>query len=81
MRYRIFCLYASLKGEEPGPWLIAAEDEYAWEGAPERCEGVFAAARELAERNDWDVREISILVPMDAVYTAFESPEIAATVE
>ena len=79
MKYRIYALYASLKGEKP--WMIAAEDEYCWEANPDRCEAVFTAARKLAERNDWDVREVTLVLDIDAVYKAFRAPEIDAEAE
>lgn len=81
MKYQVFCLYASPKGEEPSPWLIAAEDEYAWEGDPERCEAVFKRAREEAERSGWEVREVSLLADVGAIYKAFEPTEVEAIVE
>lgn len=81
MTYQVFCLYASVKGEEPSPCLIAAEDEYSWEGDPSRCEAVFKAARDLAERNDWEVREITLTVDIEAVCRAFEPTEIVALLE
>jgi hypothetical protein len=81
MTYSIFCLYASIQGEtEPSPWLIAAEDEYAWEGDPERCEAVFKKARDDAERNGWDVREVTLNSDINAICKAFEPAEIDATV-
>lgn len=80
MSYRIFCLYASLKGEEPAPWLIAAEDEHAWEGDPERCESAFKKAQAQAEQDGWETREVVLTLDISAVYKAFESPEIPAQV-
>lgn len=79
MTYTIYCLYASMRDDEPSPWMIAAEDEYAWEGNPERCEAVFKAARQLADRNDWDVREIELTVDLDAIYAAFNPTSVQAT--
>lgn len=81
MKYRVYCLYASLKGEEPAPWLIAAEDEYAYEGDPCRCDAVFQKAKDDAERNGWDVREVILLADIRAVYKAFEATEVPATVD
>lgn len=80
MTYRIFCLYASMKGEEePSPWLIAAEDEYSWEGDEDRCEAVFKAAREEAEKNGWEVREVTLLASIDAIAKAFNPTEVRVT--
>ncbi len=82
MTYSIFCLYASLKDEpEPSPWLIAAEDEFAWEGDPDRCEAVFKVARDLGDRSGWDVREVTLTVDIDAVCKAFEPVEVEASVD
>lgn len=80
---RIYCLFASLKGEEPGPWLIAAEDEYAWEGDEARCKAVFEKARAEAEESGWDVREVVLLVDYytdTGIAKAFLPPEITAEV-
>lgn len=78
--YNVYCLYASLK-EDVGPWLIAAEDEYSWEGNPERCEAVFQQARDEAAVNNWEVREVTLLVDLGAIYKAFEPTEVQAEVE
>ena len=69
-----------MKGEEPLPWMIAAEDEFSWEGDGDRCEKVFADARALAEKNGWDVREITLVVDGAKVCGAFEPVEIDAEV-
>jgi hypothetical protein len=80
VNYRIYCLYASMK-DDPGPWLIAAEDEYAWEGDPDRCEASFKKVRDEARSCDWDVREVTLLVNVDQVCKAFEAPEVKAIIE
>lgn len=78
--HRIYTLWASLK-EDPGPWLIAAEDDHAWEGDPDRCEAAFKAAREKAEKDNFEVREITVLVPYENIVRAFEVPEVDGLVE
>jgi hypothetical protein len=60
--------------------MIAAEDECSWEGDEDRCEKVFADARTLAEKNGWDVREITLVVEDAKVYGAFEPVKIDAEV-
>ena len=81
MTYQIFCLYASMKDEsEPSPWLIAAEDEYAWEGDPDRCEAVFKKAREEAQSQGCDVREVTLNVDINSVCKAFTVTEVDAEV-
>lgn len=77
--YTIYTLWATMKGEEPAPWLIAAEDESSWEGDPARCETVFSEARELADRNGWDVREVNLSVPFSDLDEAFQPPTITVT--
>lgn len=78
----IYTLWASMKCEdEPAPWMIAAEDEHSWEGNPERCDKVFAEAKALAERNDWDVREVVLSVSLEAICAAFLPTRIEAHVE
>jgi hypothetical protein len=72
MLVTVYTLWASMKGEEPSPWMIAAEDEFSWEGNPERCEAVFDEARQLADRNGWDVREVNLEVDLDLVHERFE---------
>ena len=74
--HRVYTLWASMKDDEPGPWMIAAEDEYSWEGDPDRCEKVFADARKLAERNDWEVREITLRFDYAAIVAPFEPTEV-----
>ena len=81
MAHQIYTLWASLKGEEPGPWMIAAEDEFSWEGDPDRCEKVFADARALAAKNDWEVRELVLTFEYGKVIDAFIPAEIPVNVE
>ncbi len=85
MATSIICLFASLREEdEPGPWLIAAEDEFAWEGNSQRCEAVFEKARKEAEGAGWDVREVVLLVDYygdNGVSQAFLAPKVKAEVE
>jgi hypothetical protein len=76
----IYTLWASMKGEDVSPWMLAAEDEFSWEANPGRCERAFSEARALAERNGWEVREITLTANLDAVCAAFEPAEIAADV-
>lgn len=81
MNVRVFTLWASMKGEEPAPWMIAAEDEFSWEANGDRCDRVFADAKALAERNGWDVREITLVVNGDVIYGEFEPLEVQVEVE
>jgi hypothetical protein len=76
----VYTLWATLKEEDTAPWMIAAEDEFAWEGNPERCEAVFKEARTLADQNGWDVREIEIALPYAQIITAFSVPTITGEV-
>ncbi len=75
----IYTLWATMKGEEPAPWMIASEDEFSWEGDPDRCEKVFADAREMAEKNGWDVREIILSVSSQKVVEAFDALRLRAS--
>jgi hypothetical protein len=81
MNYHVYCLYAAMKDEDPSPWMIAAEDEYSWEGDPDRCEAVFAEARKQAESAGYVVREITLIVDISAIYKAFEPVEVPTTTE
>lgn len=81
MNWNVYTLWASMKGEDPSPWMVAAEDEGSWEGDPDRCEHVFQTARELCDRSGWDYREVTITVPWDEVSALFEAGSIEATVE
>lgn len=81
MTVTIYTLWASMRDSEPSPWMLAAEDEYSWEGDPDRCDKVFADARAVAERNDWDVREVRITVDIDAICERFECGATEGTVE
>lgn len=80
MTYEIYALYASLQGEA-APWMVAAEDEYSWEGDPDRCEREFQEWRDKAKENDWDVREITLTVDMNKIIKAFEVPHIEVEVK
>jgi len=80
MKLTIYTMWASMKGSEPSPWMIAAEDEYSWEANPDRCDRVFQEARELADRNEWDYREVKVEVDADAIYKCFESGTTAGVV-
>lgn len=77
--HRIYTLWASVK-DEAAPWMIAAEDEYAWEGNPERCAAIFKVARANAEHSDFDVREVTLLIDYGAVMRAFEPVETEVSV-
>lgn len=81
MKWNLFTLWASPKGEEPSPWMVAAEDENSWEADPDRCERVFQTARDLCERNSWDCREVTLTFDCDAVAARFAVGEVAAEVE
>ena len=80
MKVTIYTLWASMKGEEISPWMIAAEDEYSYEGDPDRCDRVFQSARDLADRNSWDYREVQIEVDIEAVAKCFESGVVGGAV-
>lgn len=81
MKYRVFCLYASMKDSEPAPWMIAAEDEYSWEADPGRCDAVFRKAHADALENGWEVREVTLLIDIDVIQKAFLPAEVEAEVE
>lgn len=76
----VYTLFAQLKGEDSGVWMIAAEDEFSWEGDPDRCEAVFRDARHRADKNGWEVREIEVSLPYDQIDAAFASPSIVGEV-
>jgi hypothetical protein len=78
-RHYIYTLWASLR-EDPGPWMVAAEDQHSWEGNPERCEAAFQAARDECDKNDWAYREIEILVDYEKIVACFESGVVEAEV-
>lgn len=79
MKVKVYTLWASMKDEEdPSPWMIAAEDEFSWEGDPQRCEQVFAEARRRHDSSE--IREITLEVEWDAVAAAFLPAEVAAEV-
>lgn len=80
MKLTIWTLWASMRGEEPSPWMVAAEDEYSWEGNPERCEKVFQDARDLCDKNEWDYREVKIEVDINQIAKCFESGDIKGEV-
>ena len=73
MRHTVYTIWASMKGEEPSPWMLHAEDEYSWEGDPDRCEKAFQDARNLADKNDWDYREVEIKVDYAKIAACFEN--------
>lgn len=79
-KHHVYTLWASTR-EDPAPWLIAAEDEYAWEGDPDRCEASFKVARDNAERQDFEVREVTLLIDYSEVARAFGPAEVEAKVE
>lgn len=79
-KHHVYTLWASMK-EDPAPWMIAAEDEFSWEGDPDRCEAAFKVARDKAEADDYEVREVTLLIDYGQVMRAFEPAEIEAEVE
>lgn len=81
MKTNVYTLWASMKGTEPAPWMIAAEDENSWEGDPDRCERVFQDARDKCDYNGWDYREVTIKVDWNAVAKCFETGEVDGEVE
>jgi hypothetical protein len=82
MKVRVYTMWASLKGTgEASPWMIAAEDEFSWEGDPDRCERVFQTARDLADRNEWDYREVTLHVDFHAVAKCFMPNDVEVEVE
>ena len=76
---RIYTLWARLPNDE-GAWMIAAEDEWSWEGNPDRCRASFHLARSNAEREGNAVREIELLVDQEQIEAAFRPVEVGATV-
>jgi hypothetical protein len=80
VKINVYTIWATPKDEEPSPWMIAAEDQFCWEADPERCERVFAVAKEDAARNGWEVREITFSVDWDAVFDAFHPVTLDAEV-
>jgi hypothetical protein len=76
----VYTLFASLKDEDVSPWMIAAEDEFSWEGNPERCEAAFKDANTLAALNGWDVRAIEVDLPYDKIAAAFHRTEVTGEV-
>jgi hypothetical protein len=80
VKIEIWTLWAAMKGGDPSPWMIAAEDEYSWEGDPDRCERVFQEARDLADRNEWEYREVKISVEISEIAACFEHGSIEGEV-
>ena len=80
MSHQIYTLWAAVPEEDPGPWMIAAEDEFSWEGDPDRCETEFKQAREKAEEAGWRVVEVTLRVDYGRVAEAFRATEVAAEV-
>lgn len=74
----IYTLWARIPNDD-GAWMIAAEDEWCWEGDPQRCEASFKAARDRAERDGQSVREIVIRVDQELIEAAFRPTEIPGT--
>ena len=72
----IYTLWARLPGDE-GAWMIAAEDEWCWEGDPDRCEAKFREAREREERNGNVVREVWINVDQEVIEERFRPGDTA----
>jgi len=82
MKHRVYTLWAAMKGEQDfSPWMVAAEDEFSWQGDPDRCERVFQTARNLCDRNNWAYREVELSFDYNAVARCFESGEVDAEVE
>lgn len=81
MNVDIYTLWAALKLEDPSPWMVAAEDEFSWEGNPDRCERVFQQARELCDEKDLDYREVTIEVDIDDIVRCFESGRVSGSVK
>lgn len=76
MTIQVYTLWAALK-EDPGAfWMVAAEDEFAWEGDPERCDAKFKAAQDEAEGQGFIVREVWIEVDSSALDPAFHPTKI-----
>lgn len=73
----IYTLWARLPSNE-GAWMIAAEDEWYFEGNPEHCEEKFKEAKEAAERDGNIVREIWINVDQEVIEAAFRPAETDA---
>jgi hypothetical protein len=73
----IYTLWTRLPNDE-GAWMIAAEDEWCWEGDPDRCQKSFAEARAKAEKDGQVVREIWINIDQEIVEAAFRPTETDA---
>lgn len=73
----IYTLWARLPDDE-GAWMIAAEDEYSWEGDPDRCETKFKAAKDEAERLGYIVREVWVKVDQNVIEGAFDPAKLDA---
>lgn len=71
----IYTLWARLPNDE-GAWMIAAEDEWCWEGDPERCEQKFKEAREKVEADGNIVREVWINIDQQLVEERFSPGQI-----
>jgi len=80
VKHRVYTLWASLK-EEASPWMLVGEDEFSWEGDPDRCEKAFQDAQNLCDENEWDYREVTLLIDYKAVVKCFDSTEVEADVE
>jgi hypothetical protein len=62
-------------------WMICAEDEFSWEGDPDRCEAAFADAKSRATASGWATREIVFSVPGSQVEAVFAPAEVEASVD
>jgi hypothetical protein len=71
----VYTLWARLPDVE-GAWMIAAEDEWCWEGDPDRCKSEFDQARAKAEAEGSVVREVWFYIDQDQVEAAFRPAEI-----
>jgi len=67
----IYTIWAAMKDYPESFWMLAAEDEYSWEGDPDRCDAVFQTARDKADVNGWITREVEITVPFEDIAKTF----------
>ena len=81
MKLIVFTLWAAVEGDADGVWMLAAEDEHAWENDPDRCEGVFEIAKRQAADSGFVTREVNLVVDTEKVSQAFWATEIDADVE
>lgn len=80
MKIRIHTLWAALVEDEGAFWMLHAEDEFSYEGDPDRCDAAFKTAKANADRNGWVTRVVIITIESGEVEKAFLPLKIEGSV-